>query len=140
MSQARAVSDLVYGIDHGSKHSKDSFNLMSESVIARRRKRPPKVRFMIFSPLLSRLSYPATALTATTHGYLTVPASTVSVTFRRTSPQQDFVNTKAQVTRRYFFSASEECLSRRFGAHLVTTTGNLLLPRPARNERGEGYP
>jgi hypothetical protein len=25
-------------------------------------------------------------------------------------------------------------------AHLVTTTGNLLLPRPARNERGEGHP
>src|SRR6185503_12357124 len=25
-------------------------------------------------------------------------------------------------------------------AHLVTTTGNLLLPRPARNERGEVHP
>ena len=24
-------------------------------------------------------------------------------------------------------------------AHLVTTNGNLLLPRPARNERGEGW-
>src|SRR5207249_4712054 len=24
--------------------------------------------------------------------------------------------------------------------HLVTITGNLLLPRPARNERGEGHP